>query len=92
MKKLIFSSIAIIVVIFNSIGQDIAPYIKIGESNETIQQVSDNVIEALKTNSFSVLGTYNPSNKSFKSYSVYKNRFKKYCYQSYGQRCSCSSV
>ena len=42
MKKLIFSSIAIFILIFNSIGQDLAPYIKVGESNETIQQVSDN--------------------------------------------------
>jgi len=64
MKKLIFSSIAIFSIFFNSFGQDLAPYIKIGESTETIQQVSDKVIEALKTNSFSILGTYTPSHKS----------------------------
>ena len=64
MRKLIFSSIAILGIVFHSIGQELAPYIKIGESSETIQQVSDKVIEALKTNSFTVLGTYNPSNKN----------------------------
>tara|TARA_R110001583_G_scaffold163880_2_gene316361 strand:- start:22427 stop:23314 length:888 start_codon:yes stop_codon:yes gene_type:complete len=64
MKKIIFSGIAIFSIIFNSIGQDLAPYIKIGESTETIQQVSDKVIEALKANSFTVLGNYNPSNKN----------------------------
>jgi len=64
MRKFIFSSIAILGIVFHSIGQELAPYIKIGESSETIQQISDNVVEALKTNSFTVLGTYNPSNKS----------------------------
>ena len=63
MKKLIFSSIAIFILIFNSIGQDLAPYIKVGESNETIQQVSDKIINTLKDNSFTILGTYNPSKK-----------------------------
>jgi len=64
MKKLIFSSIAIFLIAFNSIGQNLSPYIKVGESSETIQQVSDKVIEALKANSFTVLGNYNPSNKN----------------------------
>jgi len=64
MKKLIFSSIAIFILSFNSIGQDLAPYIKVGESNETIAQVSDKIINTLQDNSFTILGTYNPSNKS----------------------------
>jgi len=64
MKNIILSIIIIISFSFNSTGQDLAPYIKVGESNETIQQVSDNVISALKDNSFIVLGAYNPSNKS----------------------------
>ena len=46
------------------IGQSISPYIKIGESNETIQTTSENVIKALKDQSFSILGTYHPSGKS----------------------------
>ena len=64
MKKLILSGITIIILSFNSIGQDVAPYIKVGESNETIQQVSDKIINILKDNSFTVLGTYNPANKN----------------------------
>ncbi|WP_456420910.1 hypothetical protein [Lutibacter sp.] len=64
MKKLIFSSITILIITFNSIGQDLSPYIKIGESNETIERVSDNIINTLKNNSFTILGTYNPENKN----------------------------
>ena len=64
MKKLIFSSIAVLMLNLSAIAQDIAPYIKVGDSNESIQQVSDKVISALESNSFTVLGTYNPSNKS----------------------------
>ena len=64
MKKIIFSLIALISFSFNSVGQELAPYIKVGESNETMQQVSEKVVTALKDNSFAVLGTYNPSNKN----------------------------
>ena len=64
MIKYIFSSIAIFIFSLTSIGQSLSPYIKIGETNETIQQVSDKVTAALKDNSFTVLGSYNPSNKS----------------------------
>lgn len=64
MRKLILSSIAVLIITFNSFGQDISPYIKIGESSESIQQVSEKVISILKENSFTVLGMYNPSNKS----------------------------
>ena len=64
MKNIIFSIITIVSFYFNSNSQELSPYIKIGESNETIQQVSEKVITALKDNSFTVLGTYNPSNKS----------------------------
>lgn len=64
MKKLIFSSITILILSFNSIGQELEPYIKIGESNETIQQASEKVISALEANSFTILGTHSPANKS----------------------------
>lgn len=64
MKKLIFSSITILIITFNSVGQDLSPYLKIGESSETMDQISDNVINTLKNNSFTILGTYNPENKS----------------------------
>ena len=64
MKKLIFSIIVFVNFSYNLIGQELSPYIKIGESTETIQQVSEKVIATLKNNSFTVLGDYNPSNKS----------------------------
>jgi uncharacterized protein YxeA len=63
MRKLIFSSITIFSIAFNTIGQELAPYIKIGESSKTIKQVANNVVQALKDNSFTVLGSYNPSGK-----------------------------
>jgi len=64
MKNLTLSLIAIAYFSFNAFGQEISPYIKIGESKESIQQASEQVIAALKNNSFTILGTYNPSNKS----------------------------
>lgn len=64
MKKLILSIIVLVNFSYNSIGQELSPYIKVGESTETIQQVSEKVIAALKSNSFIVLGDYNPSNKN----------------------------
>ena len=64
MKHFVLSVIVIISVNFNSIGQDLSPYIKVGESKESIQKVTEKVIQTLKTNSFTVLGYYNPSGKS----------------------------
>jgi hypothetical protein len=64
MKKIIFSIIALVCISLNLTGQGLAPYIKIGESSESIEQVSEQVISTLKENSFTVLGTYNPSSKN----------------------------
>jgi len=64
MKNLILSITVIIAFGFNSLAQEIAPYIKIGETSESIQKVSDDVISALENNSFTILGSYNPSGKS----------------------------
>jgi len=64
MKHFICSAIAFIMVSFYSFGQDLSPYIKIGESSETIKVVTEQVIQTLKDNAFTVLGSYNPSNKS----------------------------
>ena len=63
MKKLIFTSIVILLNIFVSIGQEIAPYIKVTETTEGIDQISEKVVATLKSNNFTILGTYNPSNK-----------------------------
>lgn len=65
MKHLIFSLITVILVSFHVKAQeDLSPYIKVGESSESVQQVSEKVMQALKDNSFTVLGSYNPENKS----------------------------
>ncbi len=64
MKQFILTVISIVLVNFYSVGQDLSPYIKVGESSESIQKVSEKVIQTLKDNSFTVLGSYNPSNKS----------------------------
>lgn len=64
MKHFILSAIAFIIVSFHSIGQDLSPYIKVGESSSSIEDVTKKVIQTLKENSFTVLGTYNPSNKN----------------------------
>ncbi len=64
MKNFIFSSIILLFFSFNMLAQELAPYIKVGESSETIQQVSEKVIAALQSNSFTILGSNNPSDKS----------------------------
>ncbi|WP_297691813.1 hypothetical protein [uncultured Eudoraea sp.] len=63
MKKLVLSILVVVTFSLHLSGQEIAPYIEIGKSNEDIQQVSDDILAALNENSFTVLGTYNPSNK-----------------------------
>jgi hypothetical protein len=45
-------------------GQDLSPYIKVGESKTSIKVATKEVIQVLKDNSFTILGSYNPSNKS----------------------------
>lgn len=65
MKHLLLSLIAIFLVTFNNSAQeDLSPYIKVGESDKSMEQVTKEVIQTLKDNSFSVLGTYHPSNKN----------------------------
>jgi hypothetical protein len=64
MKNYILSILFIAAFGSNSFAQEIAPYIKIGETSESIKTASENVISALKNNGFTVLGNYNPSGKS----------------------------
>ncbi len=64
MKKCILSIIALLFVGFHTFGQDLSPYMKVGESAESIDSVTSKVISALKTNGFQVLGAYNPSKKA----------------------------
>lgn len=65
MRHLIFSLITIVLISFNMNAQeDLSPYIKVGESDKSMEQVTKDVIQTLKDNSFTVLGAYHPSNKS----------------------------
>jgi hypothetical protein len=57
-----------IIILFAFVGhikaQELSPYIQVGESYDTMQEAYDKVIAALKDNSFSVIGAYNPEGKS----------------------------
>jgi hypothetical protein len=64
MKTIFLSILVSFALGYQAIGQDISPYIKIGETNETIQQAAEKVVNTLKDNSFRVLGVYNPSDKA----------------------------
>ncbi len=64
MKNLVISVLIIIAFGLNSIAQEIAPYVKIGESSESMQQTSKKITEALNNNGFTILGNYNPAGKS----------------------------
>ena len=77
MKIFIFSCIALALVNFTVIGQDLSPYIKIGETNGTIQEVSDQVVKSLKDNSFIVLGSYHPANSSSLKVITFTNKVLK---------------
>ncbi len=64
MKNILFSFIFTLIFSADSFGQNLSPYLKIGETTESLQQASEKIIQALQNNSFTILGTYNPSNKS----------------------------
>jgi len=64
MKKVFLGIILIFSLAFNAFAQDLSPYIKVGETTDTMQQTFDSVVAALKDNSFTVIGGYNPSGKS----------------------------
>ena len=63
MKNLLFAFLLILGGSLSVTGQDLAPYIKVVETNESIQAVSDKVMDALKQQEFEVLGTYYPANR-----------------------------
>ncbi|TJY31849.1 hypothetical protein [Pontimicrobium aquaticum] len=64
MKKIVLSIVASLLVGYYSFSQELTPYIKVGDVNETINNVSDKVESVLRNNNFTVLGSYNPSGKS----------------------------
>ena len=64
MKKIILSLVATLVIGYYSFSQELSPYIKVGELTESMSSAYSKVVSALKSNDFSILGTYNPSGKS----------------------------
>ena len=64
MKNIFNSLIFALIFTMASFGQNLAPYLKIGETTESMQQASEKITKALQNSSFTILGTYNPSNKS----------------------------
>ena len=56
----------LVLVFFESFtfGQDLSPYIRVGKSVESIENVARKVETTLKTNGFEILGSYCPSGKS----------------------------
>lgn len=63
MKNLVISVIALVLFNYNAVAQELAPYIKIGESTESVEKLSQDIIKVLKDNAFMILGSYSPSNK-----------------------------
>ena len=62
--KRIFISFMMMLSVYSISAQGIAPFIKVGVSQEGMQQTYKQVIQALKDHSFTVLGAYNPSGKA----------------------------
>ena len=67
MKTRIFSSLVIVLIVFQSFGQELSPYVKIGESTLPIEEVAKKVTAVLQADSYTVLGSYTPAqNKNLK--------------------------
>ncbi len=63
MKNLLFGLLFVCSGALNLSAQDLAPYIKVAETQESIQTLSQKVTELLKENGFEVLGSYHPANR-----------------------------
>ncbi len=63
MKNSVLSIIISVVFGLSTFAQELTPYIKIGTSDKSIEEVSKQVIEVLESNSFTVLGDYHPAGK-----------------------------
>ncbi|KGL64046.1 hypothetical protein [Polaribacter sp. Hel1_85] len=64
MKNFILAIISLFFIFTSALAQDISPYIKVGESSMNMQSVSEKVIQVLNDNNFTVLGSYNVSDKN----------------------------
>lgn len=73
MKSLITTCLFTLGIFFNSSAQKIAPYIKVGESTKSVEQISEDIQKTLTENSFEILGEYNPEGKSNLKVIVFTN-------------------
>ena len=64
MKHLILKITALVLFYTSSFAQDLSPYIKVGESSGSMQALSEQIIQTLKDNAFTILGSYNVSDKN----------------------------
>jgi len=64
MKRTFLVVVLVFSIGFNAFSQELSPYIKVGETPNTMQQTFEDVITVLKEHSFTVIGGYNPSGKS----------------------------
>ncbi|MCO5725943.1 hypothetical protein [Robiginitalea marina] len=64
MKNLFFVALFVFAGVLSLSSQDLAPYLRVAETGESIQKVSEKVTEALQMGGFEVLGTYHPANRS----------------------------
>lgn len=77
MKNFILSIICLFTIGFYASAQDLSPYFKVGESSESINEVSNKVISALETSGFTILGKYNPAGStSLKVVAFTNNKLK----------------
>ena len=64
MRSLILSFLLLFGAAMTISGQDLAPYIKVAETQESLEDLSKKVVSALEQQQFEVLGTYHPANRS----------------------------
>jgi len=65
MKKIITFIMFFVFIGFQPMNsQDLSPYIKVGVSNDNIQNTAEQVKSALQGEGFDIIGAYNPKNKS----------------------------
>ncbi|MCX2717981.1 hypothetical protein [Lentiprolixibacter aurantiacus] len=77
MKSLIAGILLVLGGSVNLLGQELSPYIKVTETTGSITALSEGIMDALRQNSFEVLGTYQPANsKSLKVIAFTRNDLK----------------
>ncbi|MCM2302240.1 MAG: hypothetical protein NDI80_06425 [Flavobacteriaceae bacterium] len=62
MKRTVLFTLITLLTINLGMAKDLAPYIKVGTSSESNEELTNKVTNALKSKSFTVLGNYHPEN------------------------------